>query len=486
MKCKNCGSEISSNSLFCDNCGQPISRTGTVICDNCGAQNVTGAAFCGECGTPIANPGENDQAKIKTAVGARNNDNSPQIRSGNNTIHNVNSDTSSNRSIDYVTEKIDLSSEYIFCGNCGAKSSANAEFCGECGQPLNAELPYNPNTGFDRARGKTNPEKVKKSKKIPIIIISTISIIVILASAAFIGYTYYNNSGHNSENRISDSSESGLTIGSATTPSPTASVTTSQTPSEAAVVGNTESYVNMPTYFVANCDKSVSLRQLPSPTATVLKEMPLGSPVSYVEAAQNGFAKVIYDGTTGYALQSYLSQEKPDTTVRSGNGNTDNNSNNNNNNNGKSTQNNTVSGNQEKGAISYPTYKTYTDPDYNFSCAYPAHFQLYNESDNFVRYSLKATDGTATLKICATKNNSGLSVKNVSDNFKSSYPGSIDYEASGGNWCAVRTLQGSTYHYGYFSLKNGMIRGFEMHFDENYFSIYDNYVNDIYNSLKFN
>ena len=316
-----------------------------------------------------------------------------------------------------------------------------------------------------------------------------------MASAAFIGYTYYNNSGHNIENRISDTSESGLTTDSAATPSPTASVTTSHAPSEAAVVGNTESYVNMPTYFVANCDKSVSLRQLPSPTATVLKEMPLGSPVSYVEAAQNGFAKVIYDGTTGYALQSYLSQEKPDTTVRSSNSNNSNNSNNSksdnsnnnkNNNGGNSVQNNAVGGNQEKGAISNPTYKTYTDPDYNFSCAYPAHFQLYNESDNFVRYSLKATDGTATLKICATKNNSGLSVKNVSDNFKSSYPGSVDYEASGDHWCAISTRQGNKYHYGYFSLGSGMIRGFEMHYDADYHDIYDQYVNDIYDSLKLN
>lgn len=65
-----------------------------------------------------------------------------------------------------------------------------------------------------------------------------------------------------------------------------------------------------PTYqtcFVVNCKESITLRSEPSTKASDICQIPLGAPVSYVETAENGFYKIIYNGKTGYGLASYLS-----------------------------------------------------------------------------------------------------------------------------------------------------------------------------------
>lgn len=68
--------------------------------------------------------------------------------------------------------------------------------------------------------------------------------------------------------------------------------------------------VEVPTYqtcFVVNCQESITLRTEPSTKAAEICQIPLGAPVSYVETAENGFYKIIYNGKTGYGLASYLS-----------------------------------------------------------------------------------------------------------------------------------------------------------------------------------
>ena len=65
------------------------------------------------------------------------------------------------------------------------------------------------------------------------------------------------------------------------------------------------------TYYVVNCNDSITLRKQPDVNSGQITQIPLGSAVSYVESAQNGFYKVIYNGSTGYALASYLSTSKP-------------------------------------------------------------------------------------------------------------------------------------------------------------------------------
>lgn len=63
------------------------------------------------------------------------------------------------------------------------------------------------------------------------------------------------------------------------------------------------------TYYVVNCKESITLRKSASTSAGEYCQIPLGASVSFVEQAENGFYKVIYNGTTGYALASYLAPE---------------------------------------------------------------------------------------------------------------------------------------------------------------------------------
>ena len=61
------------------------------------------------------------------------------------------------------------------------------------------------------------------------------------------------------------------------------------------------------TYYVVNCKQSITLRTSPSTEAGEICQIPLGSAVSYISAASNGFYYISYNGNTGYALASYLS-----------------------------------------------------------------------------------------------------------------------------------------------------------------------------------
>lgn len=131
------------------------------------------------------------------------------------------------------------------------------------------------------------------------------------------------------------------------------------------------------------------------------------------------------------------------------------------------------------------TYSTYTDNDYSFKCDYPINFTPTIVDSNFYRYTLTSPDGQGSLYICATSNNNGRTPSKVIDNFISSYGGTVDYTNSGSDWCVIRTKANGKYHYGYFKMTNGYIRGFEMHFPASQFDSYDKYVNDIYNSLSF-
>lgn len=81
---------------------------------------------------------------------------------------------------------------------------------------------------------------------------------------------------------------------------------TKEKPSESK--NDNASQKNYKTLYVVNCEESITLRTSPSTSAEEIRQIPLGASVSYVEPAENGFYKVIYNGDTGYALASYLSE----------------------------------------------------------------------------------------------------------------------------------------------------------------------------------
>ena len=71
------------------------------------------------------------------------------------------------------------------------------------------------------------------------------------------------------------------------------------------------------TLYVVNCNESITLRVSDSTNAKEIKQIPLGAAVSFMENAANGFYKVSYNVSTGYALASYLSVDPYDHYVAS-------------------------------------------------------------------------------------------------------------------------------------------------------------------------
>ena len=69
--------------------------------------------------------------------------------------------------------------------------------------------------------------------------------------------------------------------------------------------------------YVVNCNESITLRVSDSKNAKEIKQIPLGAAVSFMENAANGFYKVSYNGSIGYALASYLSVDPYDHYVAS-------------------------------------------------------------------------------------------------------------------------------------------------------------------------
>lgn len=87
-----------------------------------------------------------------------------------------------------------------------------------------------------------------------------------------------------------------------------------QTQAEEAATANTQV---LTTLYVVNCNESITLRTANSTSSKEIRQIPLGAAVSFMENASNGFYKVSYNGSTGYALASYLSVDPYDHYVAS-------------------------------------------------------------------------------------------------------------------------------------------------------------------------
>lgn len=184
MRCSNCGNKVSSNAMFCDNCGQPIEASDAEpvevqkeaaaksYCGNCGTELDVGAEFCGNCGARIGGA---------SAV---------------------------------------LSSS-VFCGNCGAELEASAEFCGNCGAAAGRTVFY----GDDYM-------SAEKKSKMPVVIAVVIFSIVFLC-ALFVAYKFYwsrtYDEGLNGDVSVSEQAQNGEELDSgeaassaAPAPTPTA------------------------------------------------------------------------------------------------------------------------------------------------------------------------------------------------------------------------------------------------------------------------
>lgn len=72
--------------------------------------------------------------------------------------------------------------------------------------------------------------------------------------------------------------------------------------------------VDYVTKYIANCEKT-EFRQDAANGSTVLYELSAGEVVSFEKNAENGYAKVVHEGVTGYVLSACLSDEKPESSA---------------------------------------------------------------------------------------------------------------------------------------------------------------------------
>lgn len=127
-------------------------------------------------------------------------------------------------------------------------------------------------------------------------------------------------------------------------------------------------------------------------------------------------------------------------------------------------------------------YRTYYSSKYNFSCAYPASFSVYDDNGSLTLYTVKSPDGMGVEKIVA-RPNQGETVSSELSAFKRAYAGAVTYESSGSDYFAVNILNGSMEYYKYCKFKNGNLYWFEFVYPHAQHDIYDIYVNDVYQSM---
>lgn len=64
------------------------------------------------------------------------------------------------------------------------------------------------------------------------------------------------------------------------------------------------------TKYVTNTEK-LDMREQPTNMASIICSIDKNAPVSFVEDSENGYSKIVYNGVTGYAFSSYLTEEEP-------------------------------------------------------------------------------------------------------------------------------------------------------------------------------
>lgn len=140
---------------------------------------------------------------------------------------------------------------------------------------------------------------------------------------------------------------------------------------------------------------------------------------------------------------------------------------------------------QTYNTIESPAFNTYIDNEFGFVIDYPAHFNVYASADNTVRKIYMSDDGSAVLKINAGYNKGGITCKQLNDELIDTYKGEVTYNPVKDTWFALSIDDNDNYHYAYYKLYSGEIRGFEFHFKgaEN-LPVYSRYIDHIYASFK--
>ena len=170
------------------------------------------------------------------------------------------------------------------------------------------DIPTQSQSQYDQY-GSQYPQAPKSTPNKTLIIclgIIGVTIVIILTALIVFALTGRSSGGD------AGSSESGFVTGmdgqqaAAPTATPIPTPSTPQVPSSGFVPSSNTTVVS--TMYVSNVRHSIYFRSEPFENdANIISELPLGTPVGFIENYDNVFAKINYNGTIGYAKQEYLS-----------------------------------------------------------------------------------------------------------------------------------------------------------------------------------
>ncbi len=211
----------------------------------------------------------------------------------------------------------------MICPNCKREAGEGYRFCQYCGHSVNNAEPnsYNSAGNMNQKQNVQGPRKKTNSALIALIILG--AGVLFSAAIIFIGYNVIK--GRSLQERaegkiISTEEEETLKKkkkkNKKETTEEEASVQESSEETQAESTLESSAYEETtmaatPVYttlYVVNCKQSISLRSAPSTQATAIRQIPLGSAVSFIQNSTDGFYQVSYMGDTGYALASFLSE----------------------------------------------------------------------------------------------------------------------------------------------------------------------------------
>lgn len=206
------------------------------------------------------------------------------------------------------------------CEKCGAEISEYSRFCGECGNVVNERTDLLQGTDENVVIERVNSKK--ETNKIVILLAVLIAVVAVAGVAISALIISGNNNSDDNGFSIAETTDDPDTtelitnapaVTSDTAGSTVAPIIVITTPApvyQESVSSDTSSYAadTVQSYmYVVNCDEWISLRASASTSASRITTIPLGAVVGYISNAGNGFYKISYNGMTGYALSSYLS-----------------------------------------------------------------------------------------------------------------------------------------------------------------------------------
>lgn len=185
----------------------------------------------------------------------------------------------------------------MFCKKCGKEIPDSTNFCTYCGAVIKTP------------EGDGGAQGAGKNMKPFIMVCAGAVVVMMVATGAFLSMKKSKAPKLKETTAIAQETSVVETTAEETTEAVTTIAETAAP--ETTVPESVTEALKYITYFVANCNESITLRTEPVTSAAEIVQIPYGASVSYVETSENGFYKIIYNGKTGYALASYLSETQP-------------------------------------------------------------------------------------------------------------------------------------------------------------------------------